>query len=107
MAQHNDKGPQQSAEADEAHSGRPDDPAGGDRWHQQGNGSEQDDDPSRNVQGEGDYRAGEVYNRETSQAARDRPAIEEGARAAADALDSTEGQELAAARRQSSQGPAR
>lgn len=52
------------------------------------------------VQGEGDYQAGEAYNRETSAAAHDKAATAQGARAAADALDGPERDELEAARRQ-------
>lgn len=57
--------------------------------------------PVDGVQGEGDYQASEAYNRETTEAARDRDAIAKGAREAADALDSAEGPALEAARRES------
>ena len=59
--------------------------------------------PADSVQGEGDYQAGEAYNRETSEAARDKDAIAQGAREAAEALDSAEGEELEAARRESAE----
>ena len=59
---------------------------------------------SGKVQGEGDYESARKYQKEQSEFAKDAGRVEEGGKAAEEALDGPEGEELERARRETGEG---